>query len=85
MTRIPESDPPDPCDQFLKPRALTVSYHCPDRPSRSLQRAYRPVPGPLPSLRLQGQWLEAAGFQIGARVQVEVQPGRLIVTTEEER
>lgn len=84
MTRIPESDPPDPCGPSLKPRALTVSYHCPDQPSRSLHRAYRPAPGPLPSLRLQGRWLEAAGFQIGDRVQVEVRRGRLIVTTEEE-
>ena len=34
-----------------------------------------------PHLRLTGRWLEAAGFPAGARVQVQVQQGQLVITT----
>jgi toxic protein SymE len=30
-------------------------------------------------LRLQGRWLDQAGFPVGTRVRVDVSPGRLIV------
>jgi len=33
----------------------------------------------MPSLRLQGRWLERAGFPVGARVRVDVSPRRLVV------
>lgn len=34
---------------------------------------------PVPLLRLQGQWLERAGFPAGSRVVVKVQKGRLVI------
>jgi hypothetical protein len=33
-----------------------------------------------PKIRLLGLWLEEAGFQIGESVEVEVSPGRLVLT-----
>lgn len=36
-------------------------------------------PAPMPSLHLQGRWLERAGFAIGANVRVQVTPRRLVV------
>lgn len=33
----------------------------------------------MPFLRLQGRWLDEAGFAIGADVQVQVMPGRLVL------
>ncbi len=68
----------------MKPRKLKVYYHRPDRPNRPPHQALCPLPEPMPYLRLRGRWMEQAGFRIGDRVQVEVQSGRLIVTTEEE-
>lgn len=59
-------------------RRLTVSRHYPE------SRAVRPaglhaIPAPMPFLRLQGRWLDEAGFAIGANVRVEVSAGRLVV------
>lgn len=42
---------------------------------------YRPVP----SIRLMGQWLEAAGFHIGDPVLVRCEDGRLIISLDTER
>jgi hypothetical protein len=39
---------------------------------------------PAPKIRLVGRWLEAAGFRIGAQVEVEVSEGRLVVTVLED-
>jgi hypothetical protein len=36
-----------------------------------------------PLVRLQGAWLDRAGFPAGSRVRVEVEAGKLIVTPEE--
>jgi hypothetical protein len=36
----------------------------------------------VPLLRVQGQWMEEAGFEIGARVRVQVAPGRLLFEVE---
>lgn len=33
-----------------------------------------------PKIRLMGLWLEEAGFRIGDTVEVEVSPGRLVLT-----
>ncbi|MCL6711679.1 type I toxin-antitoxin system SymE family toxin [Pseudomonas sp. R2.Fl] len=38
----------------------------------------RPTP-PFPSLRLQGRWLEQAGFSIGQTIQVRIRAGRLVL------
>jgi hypothetical protein len=46
----------------------------------SRQEPYRPLP-PMPTLRLQGRWLEKAGFIIGMQVGVQVEPGRLVLET----
>jgi len=58
----------------MSPRRLTVSSFYPEC------RAARPrdLP-PKPFLRLQGRWLDQAGFAIGAPVRVEVTAGRLVV------
>jgi hypothetical protein len=60
----------------MNSRRLKVSYHQPESfrtepPLRSLL--------PMPFLRLQGRWLDQAGFAIGAEVRVEVTPGRLVI------
>lgn len=69
-------------------RRLTVSRSYPE------SRAARPaglhtLPTPMPFLRLQGRWLDQAGFAIGAQVRVEVAVGRLVVevieSTQEQR
>ena len=39
---------------------------------------HRPLPD-KPQLRLQGRWLDEAGFAIGMRVGVQVMPGRLVL------
>ena len=33
-----------------------------------------------PAIRMIGLWLEEAGFRIGERVEVDVSPGRLVLT-----
>jgi hypothetical protein len=37
----------------------------------------------MPSLRLRGRWLKAAGFDIGARVRVSGEAGKLVVEVEQ--
>lgn len=66
----------------MQPRKLTLSWSIRDHKPRHGHYCQQTV---VPFLRVQGKWLEAAGFRVGDRVHVEVQPGRLIVTTEEER
>jgi len=39
---------------------------------------------PLPYLRLRGRWLERAGFAVGAKIRVRVEPHRLILEIIEE-
>jgi hypothetical protein len=53
----------------MNSRHLKVSYQ-----SAPSQEPYRVLP-PMPFLRLQGRWLDAAGFAIGANVR----PGRLVL------
>jgi hypothetical protein len=69
------------------------SAHIPSQPSAAIEsrqlkiRDFRPYkrllegnePAPMPSLHLQGRWLENAGFLIGANVRVQVTPRRLVV------
>jgi len=37
--------------------------------------------GPLPQIRLEGKWLQEAGFAIGTPIEVQVRPGHLLITT----
>ena len=60
----------------MKPHRLTVSRSYPE--SRAARPRYLPT-APMPFLRLQGRWLDQAGFAIGANVRVEVSAGRLVV------
>jgi hypothetical protein len=55
----------------MKPRRLTVNRTHPG----SRARLPRPVLPPMPQLRLQGRWLDQAGFAIGKPVRVAVAPG----------
>jgi len=41
----------------------------------------RTVYSAVPWINIQGQWLEAAGFEINAPIKVEVSLGRLVLTT----
>lgn len=61
----------------MNARRLTVSSRYPESRART---AAPYVPStPMPFLRLQGRWLDQAGFAIGAQVRVEVDRGRLVV------
>jgi hypothetical protein len=57
-------------------RRLTISSRYPEVRARRSQYV-RVVP--MPFLRLQGRWLDQAGFGIGAQVRVEVDRGRLVL------
>lgn len=57
----------------MKRRRLKVSRtHVESR-----ARSPRPVLTPIPQLRIQGRWLDQAGFTIGANVRVVVAHGLL--------
>jgi len=62
-------------------RTLTVSKLYPSSSSPSNWRSMRQArqQAPVPFLRLSGQWLEAAGFEIGSKVRVVVEADRLVV------
>lgn len=57
----------------MNSRRLKVSYWRPE----SRVPLHRLLP--MPFLRLQGRWLDQAGFAIGADVRVQVTPGRLVL------
>jgi Toxin SymE, type I toxin-antitoxin system len=59
----------------MNSRRLRVSYRQTD--SRCRVPLHRPEP--MPFLRLQGRWLQQAGFAIGAQVRVQVIEGRLVL------
>lgn len=81
----------DDCTGKLRPvkipteKWLTVGklyyYYTPthDAPPGTLNR-----PVTVPCIQMRGRWLKAAGFAIGDKVRVRVQPGRLVLTAEEE-
>ncbi|MGH8241499.1 MAG: SymE family type I addiction module toxin, partial [Steroidobacteraceae bacterium] len=60
----------------MKSRRLRISRT--QRDSRCTHPPFR-LPLPMPFLRLQGRWLDEAGFAIGADVRVEVSAGRLVL------
>lgn len=61
-------------------RQLTVSRLI--RPSRS-EKYPKPRETHVPFVRMEGYWLQRVGFEIGGKVQVEVEPGRLVLTPRE--
>lgn len=64
----------------MKSRRLTVGYGAAAlRPAREWLPVPKPKPASAPRLRLQGRWLDRAGFRIGANVCVRVTPGRLVI------
>lgn len=63
----------------MKDRRLTLTRAVRDRTQRNGYRAQAVVP----YLRVQGQWMEQAGFHVGDRVRVQVEQGRLILTVED--
>lgn len=58
-----------------KPRRLTIGYHYYDQ-SRD---GFWAPPRTVPFLRLGGDWLQQAGFEIGQRVQVCVTSRRIVI------
>jgi Toxin SymE, type I toxin-antitoxin system len=58
-------------------RSLTM---CSKSAGDSRKEPFRPLRS-MPTLRLQGRWLDEAGFAIGMRVGVQVMPGRLVLET----
>ena len=56
-------------------RCLTM---CHKGGGESRKPPYEPLPD-KPQLRLQGRWLDEAGFAIGMRVGVQVMPGKLVL------
>ncbi len=62
-------------------RRLTVGHQ---GAGDSRQLPHRPRPR-MPTLRMQGRWLDRAGFAIGASVYVEVTEGRLVLEVAEPR
>ena len=64
----------------MKSRRLTVGYGFTAlRLPREWLPVPKPEPAPAPHLRLQGRWLDRAGFRIGANVRVQVAHGRLVI------
>ena len=63
---------------MMNSRRLTVSYQTANTYHR--EWPHRPLPS-KPFLRLQGRWLDEAGFAIGMEVGVQVMPGRLVLET----
>jgi hypothetical protein len=61
----------------MKPRRLTVSRTHPESRARFPRPV--PIPIPMPLLRLQGRWMDRAGFGIGTPVRVAVKPGLLVL------
>ena len=58
-------------------RRLTM---CRKSAGDSRKEPFRPLPL-MPTLRLEGRWMDEGGFAIGMRVGVQVMPGRLVLET----
>jgi hypothetical protein len=76
------AETPPPVHISRQVRYLTVSSGNPG--SRASSRWELGIIPSVPLLRVQGRWMEAAGFEIGARVRVQVAPGRLLFEVEQE-
>ncbi|MFM0477519.1 SymE family type I addiction module toxin [Paraburkholderia strydomiana] len=65
-------------------RIVTISSQRRPRPMKTYAPAhieFFPDLPPAPWIRLSGRWLEQAGFEIGGTIRVEVQKGRLVITS----
>jgi toxic protein SymE len=58
-----------------KPRHLTIGYHKHDQRQDGRRVSTRTVP----FLRMSGDWLQQAGFAVGARVRLQVDRGRIVI------
>lgn len=76
MAHVPGGDLDPLKRERMNARRLTVSRAYPE--CRAARPQYLPT-APMPFLRLQGRWLDEAGFAIGANVRVAVSAGRLVV------
>ena len=68
----------------FKERVLTIgdcSIESSAWPTQMTRKSWSKATQPAPFLRLKGRWLEKAGFSIGAKVRVDVTPGRLVIET----
>ena len=61
-------------------RFLTVCRGNPGQ--RAFKKSECGVVSPVPLLRIQGQWMDQAGFETGKRVRVRIAPGRLVFEVE---
>jgi hypothetical protein len=75
----PISESPSPTEA-TESRYLTTSYFQPVTERRWPTRN----PAPMPYLRLQGRWLERAGFAVGSHVRVSVESRRLVIEVVED-
>jgi toxic protein SymE len=53
-----------------KPRLLTIGYQYYESQHKDKECRYRPRQ--VPFLRLSGDWLQAAGFEVGQKARVQV-------------
>ena len=64
-------------------RILTISSQRRPRPMKTFApdhvKFYPDLP-PAPWIRLSGRWLEDAGFEIGGRIRVMAESGKLVIT-----
>lgn len=63
-------------------KELTVSRRCyspSPRPAWAAEPSHRLLE-PVPFVRLSGRWLRRLGFPIGAKIAVEAEEGRLVLT-----
>jgi len=63
--------------EAMKPRRSTVYGTSP--PPRTSYLLHTEEPSPIPALRLRGRWLAQAGFDIGARIEIIVADGELVL------
>lgn len=64
---------------LLKPRFLKVGYHYYESQARDRWCSSRQVP----YLRLCGDWLQAAGFEVGQKARVQVTKRGIMIVAEE--
>jgi hypothetical protein len=63
--------------EVMKPRRSTV--YGTNSPLRTAYLLHTEDPSPIPALRLRGRWLAQAGFDIGARIEIIVADGALVL------
>jgi toxic protein SymE len=64
-----------------KPRFLTIGYQVYESRHRDKECRYRPRQ--VPFLRLSGDWLCAAGFEVGQRARIQVTDQGIMVVPED--